>query len=254
MEDVIAIIMAAGKGTRMHTNKAKVGKKEVSLAGKDVWFTFKINSLKKTKLTDKVATKLAKEQMGEDSIKTAKALKAYAKKKMRENKIYSKVWDNIVKNSKVIKYNEKELQEEIKRYTDYQLSQYQQSMGKEVPLKEYLKAMQMTKKQWNKQARKACKESLKQNMLIREIAEEAGLKLSAKEYKKKVKDIAKQQGTTVKDLEKQYGKTYIETIFLQDKVVEYICDNVKEKKGSEPTTTPAPTTTKKASKAKKSNK
>ena len=106
----------------------------------------------------------------------------------------------------------------------------------------------MSKKQWNKQAREACKQSLKQRMLINEIAKREGINIPEKTYKKKVKEIATQQGTTVKELEKQYGKDMIMSTLLQDKVNEFIADNVKEKKGSEPQTTPAPSTTKKAKK------
>ena len=88
-------------------------------------------------------------------------------------------------------------------------------------------------------------------MLVREIAKREDINIPEKEYKKKVKEIAQQQNMSVKDLEKQYGRQMIETTLLQDKVNEFIADNVKEKKGSEPTTTPAPMTTKKAKTKKK---
>ena len=146
------------------------------------------------------------------------------------------------------------MKDEIKRYTDYQLSQYKQQMGSDVSLDAYLKACQMTKKQWNKQAKEACKQSLKQRMLIQEIAKREGINIPAKEYKKKVKEIAQQQGMSVKDLEKQYGKAMIESTLLQDKINEFIANNVKEKKGSEPTTTPAPITTKATKKTTKKAK
>ena len=246
------------KFPKTYTNEAKVKGKKVSLAGKPVWFTFKINSLTKKdvpKLTDKYVEKNAKSLFGADEkIPTVKALKKYIKKQMRIYNIYNKVWNNIVEKSKVVKYDEQELKDEIKRYTDYQLSQYKQQMGSDVSLDAYLKACQMTKKQWNKQAKEACKQSLKQRMLIQEIAKREGINIPAKEYKKKVKEIAQQQGMSVKDLEKQYGKAMIESTLLQDKINEFIANNVKEKKGSEPTTTPAPITTKATKKTKTTKK
>ncbi len=245
------------KFPKTYTNKAKVKGKEVSLAGKPVWFTFKINSLtkKKTpKLTDQYVKDNAKTLFGADDVKTVKALKKYIKKQMGIYNIYNKVWNNILEKSKVIKYDEKQLKDEIKRYTDYQLSQYKQQVGTDVTLDAYLKACQMSKKKWNKQAREACKQSLKQRMLIKEIANREGISIPAKEYKKKAKEIAQQQGMSLKDLEKQYGKDMIESTMLQDKVNEFIADNVKEKKGSEPTTTPAPMTTQKSKATKKDSK
>ncbi len=240
---------------KTYTNKAKVKGKEVSLAGKPVWFTYKINSrvVKDIpKLTDKYVKKNAKDLFGaKEELKTVKALKKYIKRQMGIYNIYNKVWNNILEKSKVVKYDEKELKDEIKRYTDYQLSQYKQQVGTDVSLDAYLKACQMKKKDWNKQAREQCKQSLKQRMLVNEIAKRENLTLYDKEYQKQVKEIAKQQGMSVKDLEKQYGKSMIESTLLQDQVNEFIADNVKEKKGSEPTTTPAPMTTKKAAKAAK---
>ena len=243
---------------KTYTNKSKVNGKEVSLAGKTVWFTYKINSLTKKeipKLTDKYVKENAQKLFGaDDDVTTVKALKKYIKKQMGIYNIYNKVWNNIVEKSKVVKYDPEKIKTEKKRYTDYQLSQYQQQMGQEISLDAYLKACQMSKKQWNKQATEAVKQSLKQTMLVQEIAKRENIKISNKEYKKKVKDIAKQQGMTVKDLEKQYGREMIETTLLQDKVNEFIANNVKEKKGSEPTTTAAPMTTKKADKKSKTTK
>ncbi len=246
------------KFPKTYTNKAKVKGKEVSLAGKPVWFTFKINSLIKKevpKLTDKYVKKNAKKLFSADEdLTTVKALKKYIKRQMGIYNIYNKVWNGILEKSKVVKYDEKELKDEIKRYTDYQLGQYKQQVGQDITLDAYLKACQMSKKQWNKQAREACKQSLKQRMLINEIAKREGINIPDKTYKKKVKEIAQQQGTTVKELEKQYGKDMIMSTLLQDKVNAFIADNAKEKKGSEPTTTPAPMTTKKAKDTKKDSK
>lgn len=241
-----------------YTNTTKVGKKDVSLAGKDVWFTYKINTLTKKsvpKLTDKYVAKNAKKLFNiDEKITTVKALKKYIKKKMRVYNIQNKVWNNILEKSKVIKYDPEKVKADVKRYTDYQLSQYKQQMGTDVSLDAYLKACQMSKKQWNKQAKEAVKQSLKQTMLIQEIAKRENLQLSEKQYKKKAGEIAKQQGTTLKELEKQYGRDMIEATLLQDKVADFIADNVKEKKGSEPTTTPAPMTTKKTKTTKKAKK
>ncbi|MBR2191402.1 MAG: FKBP-type peptidyl-prolyl cis-trans isomerase, partial [Eubacterium sp.] len=243
------------KFPKTYTNKAKVKGKEVSLAGKPVWFTFKINSLTKKdtpKLNDKFVKENAKTLFQADKdIKTVKELKKYIKTEMRKYNISNKIMGKILENSKVTKYSDKELKKAKKKLTDQQLAQYSQQFGGEVSLDAYLKACQMSKKQWNKQLTEQAKQVVKQNMFIREVAKRENLTLSAKEYKKEASKYAKQNGMTLKDFEKQQGKDEIEIGILAQKVQDFIVDNVKEKKGSEPTTTPAPMTTKKAKTKKK---
>ena len=247
------------KFPKTYTNKAKVKGKEVSLAGKPVWFTFKINNLIKKdvpKLTDKFVKEKAKTlfQIDDEKVTTVKALKKYIKREMRKYNISNKIMNNILEESKVIKYDPKELKKEKKRLTQQTLDQYKQQMGTDVTLDAYLKACQMKKKQWDSQITEQAKQSLKQKMFIEKVADNEGLNLSDADYKKEVKKIAKQQGVSVKDFEKQYGKDVIMISLLQQRVNDFIVDNVKEKKGSEPTTTPAPMSTAKTTKKAKSKK
>ncbi|MBP5773689.1 MAG: FKBP-type peptidyl-prolyl cis-trans isomerase [Eubacterium sp.] len=246
------------KFPKTYTNKAKVKGKEVSLAGKPVWFTFKINSLVK-KETPKLNDKFVKENaktlfQADEDITTVKALKKYIKTEMRKYNISNKIMGKILEDSKVIKYNKDELDKAKKKITDATLNQYAQQFGGEVTLKAYLKACQMSKKQWNKQLTEQAKQSVKQNMFIREVCKRENLNLSDKEYKKEAKKYAEQSGMSLKEFEKQQGKDEIEIGILAQKVQDFIIANVKEKKGSEPTTTPAPMTTKKAKTTKKVKK
>lgn len=236
-----------------YTNEATVKGKKVSLAGKPVWFTFKINTLTKKdvpKLTDSFVKKNAKSmfQITDEKITTVKALKKYIKREMRKYNISNKIMNKILEDTKVISYDQNELKKEKKKLTDQTLSQYAQQVGGDLSLDAYLKATQMKKKDFNKQITEQAKQSLKTTMFIREIAKRENLKLSAKEYKEEGKKLAEQNGTTLKELEKQQGKKEIELSILANRVQDFIVKNVKEKKGSEPTTTPAPMTTKKANK------
>ena len=235
-----------------YTNEATVKGKKVSLAGKPVWFTFKINTLTKKdvpKLTDSFVKKSAKSmfQITDEKITTVKALKKYVKKQMRDYNIWSKVWPKITEGTKVVKYDPKKLKKEKKNQEEQQLAAAQQQ-GIAMTVDDYLKATQMKRKDWNKKITEAAKSVLKEKMLIEKIAKDENINVSAKEYKKKGAEYAKQQGTTLKELEKNMGKSEIKLSILFEKVREYIIDNIKEKKGSEPTTTPAPMTTKKAAK------
>ena len=103
----------------------------------------------------------------------------------------------------------------------------------------------------DRQLTKEAKESLKQKMVIKQIAKDEGIKVTPKYYKTSAGRIATAQGTTIKELEKNAGKKEIEMNALYELVQDFVVDHVKEKKGSEPTTTPAPVTTKKAKTKKK---
>ena len=244
-----------------YNNEATVKGKKVSLAGKPVWFTFKINKLTKKqvpKLTDSYAKKNAKklfQATDDDKVKDVKSLKKYVKREMRKYNIIGKIWQKIIDDTKVVKYDDKELEEEKKTLEKNKLDQYRQSYQMtDLSLDDYLKACQMSKKDWNKQLTKEAKESLKQKMVIKQIAKDEGIKVTPKYYKTSAGRIATAQGTTIKELEKNAGKKEIEMNALYELVQDFVVDHVKEKKGSEPTTTPAPVTTKKAKKEKKAKK
>lgn len=238
-----------------YSNEVNVKGKKVSLAGKPVWFTFKINKLTKKevpKLTDSYVKKNAKELFqvtDDDNVKDVKSLKEYIKKEMRRYNILNKVLQKIIDDSKVVKYDDKKLEEEKKYIEKSKLKQYQQSYQMpDLDLDTYLKACQMSKKDWNKQLTKEAKDSLKQQMIINKIAKNENIKITSKNYKKVGEKLAAQQGTTLKEAEKSVSKKDINMSILFELVKDFIVAHVKEKKGSEPTTTPAPATTKKADK------
>ena len=78
------------------------------------------------------------------------------------------------------------------------------------------------------------------HFIINKIAKNENIKVSPKYYKMSGEKIATAQQTTLKDLEKNVGKKEIKMNALYELVQDFVVDHVKEKKGSEPTTTPAP--------------
>ena len=239
------------KFPKTYTQTTKVNKKDVKLANKPVWFTFKVKSIQKTE-TPKMDNAFVKKNYSSVGVKTVKEFEKYAKRQMKSANITNKVWQKIIDESKVKEYNSKALKTQKEEQESQFVAQLQQQYGAD--LKTYLEACSMSQKDWEKQLSKQSKTTLKERMVVYGIAEKEGLTLSSSEYKKEAETLAKQQKASLKDLEKQYGKDKVEYAIVYQKVQEFICDNVTYKKGSEPTTTMAPITTAKATKAAKETK
>ena len=231
------------KFPKSYGQSTKINKKDVKLAGKDVWFTFKIKSIQKT-VTPKLDDKFVAEQYGVVGVKTVKEFKKYAKKQMLNANITNKVWQKIIDASKVKNYNAKALKKQKKEQESQFVNQLQQQYGAD--LKTYLEACSMSQKDWDKQLDKQSKTTLKEKMVVYAIAEEQDLIPSGSEYKKEAETLAKQNKSSVKEIESQYGKEQVEYAIIYQNVQEFIAENVTYKKGSEPTTTMAPVTTAKA--------
>lgn len=226
------------KFPKSYQQSTKVAKKDVKLAGKDVWFTYKVKKVEKS-VQPKLTDKYVQEKYGAVGVKTVKEFKDYAYKQMRIQNIMNKVWQKFVDSCEVVKYDEKKLKEAESEAESQFEAQLQQQYGADIDT--YLEACSMSQKDWKKQVNTQAKDMLKEKMIINAIAEKEGLKLSEADYKKEAETLAEQQSAKLSELESQYGKDEIEFAILYQKVQEFIVDNVKEKKGSEPTTTPAPT-------------
>lgn len=232
------------KFPKSYTGTTTINKKDVKLAGKTVWFTFKVNGLQNTKkpeLTDEYVAK----KFGAVGVKTVKEFEKYAKKQMRMSNIMNKVWQKFVDKCEVVSYDKKEkesLKKEQESQFEAQLQSYYQA-----DLKTYLEACSMSEKEWDKQLVEQVESTMKTKMIIYAIAEKEKLTVEGKEYKKEAETLAEQNSASVEELESQYGKDEVKYAIIYQKVQEFIVDNVKEKKGSEPTTE-APTTAKETTK------
>ncbi|MBQ2642574.1 MAG: FKBP-type peptidyl-prolyl cis-trans isomerase [Eubacterium sp.] len=225
------------KFPKSYNQTTKIGKKNVKLAGKDVWFTYKVNSLSKTtkpKLTDKYIAKKFKAF----GIKSVKEFEKWAKNQMRISNIINKVWTNFQDKCKVISYNKSQKESAKKEYESQFEANLQQQYGADK--KTYLEAASMSEKDWEKQINEQVESSLKSKMIVKAIAEKEGLNLTDAEYKKEAETLAEQNSAKVSELESQYGRDEIEYSVLFQRVQEFIADHVKMKKGHEPTTTPKP--------------
>ncbi len=227
------------KFPKSYTGTTTIDKKDVKLAGKTVWFTYTVNGIQVT-TTPELTDKYVADKFGAYGVKDVKGFEKYAKKQMRISNIMNKVWQNFVDDCEVISYNKKEkesMKTEYESQFEAQLQSYYQA-----DLKTYLEACSMSEKDWNKQVVEQVESTMKTKMIIYAIAKKEGLDLSDSDYKKEAQTLAEQNSASVKELESQYGKDEVEYAIIYQKVQEFIADNVKVKKGSEPTTTVAPAT------------
>lgn len=222
-----------------YTGTTTVNSKKVKLAVKSVWFTYKITALQKTN-TPELNDEFVKKNYSSDKLTTVKAYKEYQKKELKYNKIMNGLWQDYVADCKVSEYNKEQLTQYESQAESQIVAQYSSYGIKDI--KTYLEACSMSESDWHKQS----KEAIKSRMVIYAIAKEEGLD-GDKIYKSEGDAYAKKYyGADVKTLAKNYGESTVKDTLklniLLMKVRDIICENVKTKKGSAPTTTVETTT------------
>lgn len=191
------------------------------LAGKDVVFTVKVNHV-----TQKRA--LTPEEYYEKlDYKNVEEYYASLKDRTLENIIMTKV----LADAKVKKYpkEEKQMATELgKKAFEKNLQQY---YGDSVTLEYYLTANNMSDEQFEEEVIKNYSEPLMQEeMAIYAIFDKAGLKFDKDELVKKTKEIVasyKSDKVTEKTLKEENGEGYFETVYMQEKVVDYLIEKAK---------------------------
>lgn len=206
-------------------------------AGKKVDFEVKINYVTQTTVP-KVTDAFVKKYYSYAASDVA-GLKKYIKEQTRQSNIINNVWEGYVAKCKVTSYDSDRLETLKKNYEDYYEYMYYNQYGAD--LDTYLKAIDKTKSEWEEDIVKEVKESLKQEMIVKEIAKKENIDVS-KLYKKESEALASQQTyKNVSEMESQMGKDTVELTIMRNAVYKLIADEAKVVKDSE--TTQAETTT-----------
>ena len=185
-----------------YTGTTTVNSKKVKLAGKSVWFTYKITALQKTN-TPELNDEFVKTNYSSDKLTTVKAYKEYQKKELKYNKIMNGLWQDYVADCKVSEYNKEQLTQYESQAESQIVAQYSSYGIKDI--KTYLEACSMSESDWHKQS----KEAIKSRMVIYAIAKEEGLD-GDKIYKSEGDAYAKKYyGADVKTLAKNYGESTV---------------------------------------------
>lgn len=222
-----------------YTNTTSVNGEEIPLAGKDVWFTYKIKGLSKTETPEKLTDKLVKDNAASlglpEEVTDIASFESYMRESYESNFIVNKVLEKLIDTCEVVSYDEEEESKQLEAQKSSIESNYN------VDFKSYLEACKMTEEEWIEQTMETVHETLKAKMIIMAMAEAEGLLVKGDDYQKEAESLAEQMSSSVEELESQYGKDEVEYALVSQKVQDFIVENITKKEGTEPTTEAATT-------------
>lgn len=197
------------------------------LAGQAVVFHVTINSVKRApELTDELAAEISDSQY-----KTVDEYRASVEATLKEGKASTRDSQKIndlmtqVYNNATINDYPEELVAFIKQqYVDYYTQYAEQS---EMSLSDFIEQnLQTTEEEFNTSMEEMAKQSIRQEMLLKAIAETEKLELTDEEYQTRAQEYADQMGLDgVEGLEAQYGEKLVQTNLLLDKALELVEDS-----------------------------
>lgn len=222
-----------------YTNTTKVNDKEISLAGRDVWFTYKVKNLTKTETPEKLTDKLVKDNATSlglpEEVTDIASFEKYMRESYEKNYIVNKVLEKLIDTCEVVSYSEEEESKQLEAQKTSITSNYG------VDFESYLEACEITEEEWIEQTMETVHEKLKAKMIIMGMAEKEGLLVEGEDYDKEAESLAEQKSSSVEELESTYGKDEVEYALVSQKVQDFIVENITKKEGTEPTTEAATT-------------
>ena len=176
------------------------------VAGKNVVFTVKVKAIGKTNTPEYNDAFVEKNTKYKNTSEYEKSIRTKLEKENEataEKNAYSEVFAKILKDSEVKKYPEKELdasKESMKETYKNLAKQY--NLEYEDFLKQYMK---MDEKSFNKQVDAYAKNSVKQQLVMRQLAKELDVTVTDEEYNEYLQALLKQNGMTEDSFEEQSG-------------------------------------------------
>ena len=200
------------------------------LAGKKA--TFKITLHSKIEYTiPEFTDEFVESNYGYLDLKTKEEFLAYAENYIRIQNIYSDVWTNVVVDTtEIISYDSVKLAEMTDKYIKY----FEELIysATQIPFDEYLEMIGQTREDFNMAMKEMAMSMLKEEMIVRAIAEAEGIVLTDEIYQKRVYMLAKLYGfDSVEEFEAECAMLLntddIRLTVLAYLVQEFICDNVE---------------------------
>ncbi len=218
-----------------------------TVKGKAVHYEVTIQSLVITIVPDLTDT-YVKEGYGVLGLEKVSDFMEYLRNDLYINNIYSKIWSTVVENATVVDYNEDKYKEYLTTVSENQENSIYNSYG--YTLTEYLSLVGQTQADWDKSISEYVQNTLKEEMIINQIAKEENIEVSDEEYNKKMFEYGKLYGySSAEEFIKAYDSIDEEDFKFSVtayKVQEFVSKSAKVVQGSDPnaetTTTPETTT------------
>ena len=199
------------------------------LAGKDVTFTITVNYINGETILPDLDDDFVKQVS--DKSKTVDEYKKEIKKQLEESnttdydsQLQDEAWNAVLEKAEVKKYPDGDV-ENIENQIKEQYQNAADSYG--LAFEDFLaQYYSLTEDDFNKQVTDAAKETVKQRLVAKAIADKEKLTPSKKELNKEYKKLAEQYGYKDVDALKEIADDdTLENIVITNKVKEYLADN-----------------------------
>ena len=200
---------------------------DTTVAGKDIHFDITIEAeviSVKPEFTDE----FVKEKYGYLGLNNKDEFLKYLEEDIYISQIYNDIWDVIMGNLKMESYDTDQLNDlaaELKEYEEYSLY-----MTYGIDLATYLSYMGMDEAEFDKLVKESAQEYMKQEILVKAIAEKENLVITDELYNEKILEYAKAYGfETVEEFQKQYSdmtREDFEFTILSELVIKNVCESV----------------------------
>lgn len=200
---------------------------DTTVAEKPIHFEITIEA-KMVTVKPEFTDEFVKTNYGYLGVNTKDEFLAFLEEDIYVSQIYNDVWDVIMQNLKMESYDTdtlKDLSTELKEYEEYQVY-----MTYGIDLATYLTYMGMDEKEFDKLVEDSAKEYMKQEILVKAIAEAENLVITDELYQQKLLEYAKAYGfDTAEEFQSQYSdmtREDFEFTILSELVIKFISENV----------------------------
>ena len=198
-----------------------------TVAEKDIHFEITIEA-KMVTVTPEFTDEFVKTNYGYLGLNTKDEFLKYLEQDIYVSQIYNDIWDVVMGNLKMISYDTdtlKDLSTELKEYEEYQVY-----MTYGIDLATYLSYMGMDEAEFDDLVEESAKEYMKQEILVKAIAEAENLVVTDELYEEKLLEYAKAYGfDTTAEFQSQYTdmtREDFEFTILSELVIKFLSENV----------------------------
>ena len=203
-----------------------------NLAGKPATFKVKLNELKKKELPE-LDDEFAKDVSEFDTLKELKqSIKEKLEKQFKDREKYEK-------EDAAVRELVKELEVDIpsgmiEMEVDNMMRDMEQRMSYQgLKMDQYLKMMNKTEEQFKKEYEPQALDAIKSRLAIEVVIKSEKIEATDEEIKEKIAEMAKNYGKEPKELEENENiKNYIKSGIENEKAMEFLVENSKEKKST----------------------